>query len=732
MKTARLLSGRRLLLVALVILIVIAWQSGLTDALSFEALKARQAELSAWKDANPWQAAAVFFVFYVLVTALSLPGAAVMTLAAGAIFGLLEGTLIVSFASSIGATLAMLAARYLLRESVSRRFGERLQRLDAGIARDGGFYLFTLRLVPIFPFFVINLLAGLTALRAVTFYWVSQLGMLPGTIAYVFAGTQLARIESPSDVLSPGLLGAFALLGALPLLLRWLTRWLEARRIYRGHARPQRYDYNLIVIGAGSAGLVSAYIGSAVKAKVALIEKHRMGGDCLNTGCVPSKALLRTARLLAEARDSERYGITSLEARFDFRAAMERVQRVIAKVEPHDSVERYRGLGVDVIRGEARIVSPWEVEVDGRRMSARSLILATGASPLVPKIPGLDTIDYLTSDTIWALRELPPRLVVLGGGPIGCELAQAFARFGSSVTVVEMAPRLLPREDADAAAEVASAFRRDGIRIATAHTARRIEQRDSDAALICEHFGAEIAVPFDRLLVALGRRAHVAGFGIEELGVRVRENGTIEADPLMRTNYPNIFVAGDATGPYQFTHVGAHQAWYATVNALLAPFWRFKADYRVIPWATFTDPEVARVGLSEDEARQQGIEVEVTRYGIDDLDRALADGTDHGFVKVLTAPGRDRILGATIVGAHAGELIAEFVLAMKYGIGLNKLLGTIHIYPTLSEANKYAAGAWKRAHAPQAALRWAKRYFAWRRGGLAPSSSIGSSGQPSP
>ncbi|HJW44995.1 MAG TPA: FAD-dependent oxidoreductase [Lysobacter sp.] len=710
------MSGRTLLLVALVLTAVIIWRSGFTELLSFDVLKARQADLAAWTQAHFWQAAAIFFGIYVAVTALSLPGAAVMTLAAGAIFGLVRGTLIVSFASSIGATLAMLVARYLLREPLSRRYGERLQRIDTGIARDGAFYLFTLRLVPVFPFFVINLLAGLTALRAGTFYWVSQLGMLPGTIAYVFAGTQLARIASPSDVLSPGLLGAFALLGILPLLMRWLTRWLQARRVYRGHRRPRRYDYNLIVIGAGSAGLVSAYIGAAVKAKVALIEKHRMGGDCLNTGCVPSKALLRTARLLAEARDSARYGVTALEARFDFATAMQRVQKVIAKVAPHDSVERYRELGVDVILGEARLVSPWEVEVGERRISARSLILATGASPLVPTIPGLDAIEYLTSDNLWVLRELPRRLTVLGGGPIGCELAQAFARFGSQVTVVEMAPRLLPREDAEASAAVASAFRHDGVRIATDHTAHRIEAHGEGSALVCEHAGGEVEVAFDRLLVALGRRANVAGFGLETLGVRVHERGTIEADGLMRTNFPNIYACGDATGPYQFTHVGAHQAWYAAVNALLAPFWRFKADYRVIPWATFTDPEVARVGLSEDEAQKQGVGYEVTRYGLDDLDRAIADGVDHGFVKVLTVPGKDRILGATIVGAHAGELIAEFVLAMKHGIGLNKLLGTIHIYPTLSEANKYAAGTWKRAHAPQAALRWAERYFALRRG----------------
>jgi pyruvate/2-oxoglutarate dehydrogenase complex dihydrolipoamide dehydrogenase (E3) component/uncharacterized membrane protein YdjX (TVP38/TMEM64 family) len=717
MKPPGPLALRLALVVAIAVVGIALWQSGWLDSLRFDTLKARQAEWTAWAEARPWQAAAIFFAVYVVVTALSLPGAIVLTLAGGAIFGLPRGLLIVSFASSIGATLAMLVARYLLREPLRRRYGERLKNIDAGIEREGGFYLFSLRLVPVFPFFLINLLSGLTSLRALNFYWVSQLGMLPGTIAYVFAGTQLARIDSPGDVLSPGLIGAFALLGFMPLLMRWLMRCVQARRVYRGHRRPQRFEYNLVVIGAGSAGLVSAYIGAAVKAKVALIEKHRMGGDCLNTGCVPSKALLRSARLLAEARDSQRYGIASLTAQFDFASVMQRVQDVIARIAPHDSVERYAGMGVDVIQGEARIVSPWEVEVNGRRISARSLILATGASPLVPKIPGLDSIDYLTSDNLWSLRELPRRLLVLGGGPIGCELSQAFARFGCEVTVVEAAARLLPREDEDAALEVHAGFEREGIHVATGHTATRVERRGDDTVLVCANGNDEIALPFDRLVVALGRRANVTGFGLEALGVRMKDNGTIEADVLMRTNFPNILVAGDATGPFQFTHVAAHQAWYAAVNGLLAPFWSFEADYRVIPWTTFTDPEVARVGLSEDEARQRGIEVEVTKYGIDDLDRAIADGADRGFVKVLTAPGRDRILGATVVGAHAGELLAEWVLAMKHGIGLNQMLGTIHVYPTMSEANKYAAGAWKRAHAPQRALRWAERFFAWRRGG---------------
>ena len=697
-------------------LLVTLWASGAGDALTLERLKAQQAELQAWTEANLWLASLLFFAGYVLVVAVSIPGAAVMTLAAGALFGLLHGLVLVSFASTIGATLAFLVARFLLRDSLRARYGERLKALDAGIERDGAFYLFTLRLVPLFPFFMINLLAGLTALRTWTYFWVSQLGMLPGTAVYVYAGTQLARIESPGDVLSPGLVGAFALIGVMPLLMRWFARWLQGRRVYRGHHKPKSFDYNLLVIGAGSGGLVTAYIAAAVKAKVALVEKHRMGGDCLNTGCVPSKALIRSARLLAEARDAERYGLDKATVDYDFGRVMERVQQVVRRIEPHDSVERYTQLGVEVVEGEARLVSPWEVEVNGRRLTARSIVLATGARPLVPPLPGLDQVEYLTSDTLWSLRELPRRLVVLGGGPIGAELAQCFARFGSEVTVVEMAQRLLPREDEDAAAAVESRFRAEGLRLATAHRALRVESGEEGPRLVCEHEGAEVALPFDRLLVALGRQANVEGFGLEQLGVALSERKTIAVDALLRTNFPNIYACGDVAGPYQFTHVAAHQAWYAAVNALLAPFWSFTADYRVIPWATFTDPEVARVGLSEDEARARGIDCEVTKYGIDDLDRAIADGADYGFVKVLTPPGKDKILGATIVGPEAGNLVAEFVLAMKHGLGLNKILGTIHIYPTMMEANKYAAGEWKRAHAPQAALRLAQRVFAWRRG----------------
>jgi pyruvate/2-oxoglutarate dehydrogenase complex dihydrolipoamide dehydrogenase (E3) component/uncharacterized membrane protein YdjX (TVP38/TMEM64 family) len=710
--------ARLLLVLGLLALALWGWHSGAFAALDFATLKTRQAELQAYVGAHWWQSLAAFFGLYVLVTAASIPGAAVMTLAAGALFGLGWGVLLVSFASSIGASLAFLVARFVLGGPIRERYGQRLKKFDEGVQREGAFYLFALRLVPVFPFFVINLLAGLTSLRLWTFYWVSQLGMFPATVVYVYAGTQLATIESPSGILSPGVIGAFVAIGLLPLLLKALLGFLKARRAYAGFNKPKRYDYNLIAIGAGSAGLVTAYIGAAVKAKVALIEKHRMGGDCLNTGCVPSKALIRSARLLAEARDSQRFGIRAMHAEFDFAEVMQRVQQVIGKVEPHDSVERYTALGVEVIQGEAKIVSPWEVEVGGKRLSARSLVIATGARPTVPKIPGLNDLDFLTSDTVWGLRELPKRLLVLGGGPIGCELAQCFARLGAQVRIVGRAPRLLPREDAEAAELLAKQFEAEGIVLSLGLEAERFERaQDGSGRVHCRgQDGSTQVFEFDRVLLALGRRPNVEGFGLEELGIETGRGGTVSHDDFLRTKYPNVLVCGDVAGPYQFTHVASHQAWYAAVNGLLAPFKKYRADYRVIPWVTFTEPEVARVGLSEEEAKEQGVDYETTVYGLDDLDRAIADSAEHGFVKVLTAPGKDKILGALIVGAHAGELLPEFVLAMKHGLGLNKLLSTIHVYPTWSEANKYAAGAWKRAHAPQAALAWAQRFFAWRRG----------------
>lgn len=707
------------LLAILVLAATAFFALGLSRYLSLDFIKSQQGQLEAWRGANPLVAALTFFGIYIAVTALSLPGATILTLAAGAIFGLGWGSLIASFAASIGATLAFLASRVLLRDRVQARFGARLAAINEGVRKDGAFYLFTLRVVPLFPFFLINLAMGLTPIRPLTFYAVSQLGMLLGTVVYVNAGTQLARIDRLADVASPGVLASLALLGVFPLIAKKGLDLFKARQSTRRWKKPARFDRNLVVIGAGSAGLVSAYIAAAVKAKVTLVEKHRLGGDCLYTGCVPSKALIRQARFLSLVKRAREFGMRSAHAEFDFADAMERVQRVIQAIAPHDSIERYTALGVDVVLGAARIVSPWEVEVthaDGKvqRLTTRSIVIATGAHPFVPPIPGIEQVEVLTSENVWNLRQRPGRLVVLGGGPIGSELAQTFARLGSQVTQVEMAPRLLMREDADASDLVTARFRSEGIDVRLSHTAHRIEVVSGAKVLIAEHAQGEVRIPFDALLVAVGRKANLKGFGLEELGVT--SDRTVEVNAYLQTNFSNIYAAGDVAGPYQFTHTAAHQAWYAAVNALFDPFKKFKADYRVIPWATFVDPEVARVGLNELEAKQRGVACEVTIYHLDDLDRAIADGETQGFVKVLTVPGKDRILGATIVGEHAGDLLAEFVLAMKHGIGLNKILGTIHTYPTLAEANKYAAGNWKRAHAPQRLLAWVERFHAWRRG----------------
>jgi pyruvate/2-oxoglutarate dehydrogenase complex dihydrolipoamide dehydrogenase (E3) component/uncharacterized membrane protein YdjX (TVP38/TMEM64 family) len=688
--------------------------------LTLDTLRASRDALQARVQAEPLSTAALFFALYVAAAALSIPGAVILTLAAGAMFGLGWGLLLVSFASSLGALLAFLVARYLLRDAIQARFGQALAPINDGVRKDGTYYLLTLRLVPVFPFWLINLLLGLTPMGAGRYYLVSQLGMLPGTAVYVNAGTQLAAIQSPDDIFSPGLLLSFVLLGLFPLLAKAGVGWLERRKVYAKWTKPRSFDRNLVVIGAGAGGLVSAYIAAAVKAKVTLVEGHKMGGDCLNFGCVPSKALIRSAKVARQLAQAHELGIAEAAGRVDFPAVMKRVQRVIRDIEPHDSVERYTGQGVEVLPGHARITSPWTVQVqraDGttQTLTTKAIVIAAGASPCVPPIPGLQEAGFLTSDTVWGLTECPKRLLVLGGGPIGCELAQSFARLGSAVTQVELAPRIMLREDPEVAELVAASLRADGVNLLTGHQALRVEVVDGQKRLVARHGNAEVAIPFDELLCAVGRSARVSGYGLEELGIRLTPRRTIETNAYLQTLYPNIYAVGDVAGPFQFTHTAAHQAWYAAVNALFGRWRRFKADYRVIPWATFTDPEVARVGLNATEAREQGIACEVTRYGIDDLDRAIVDGSAHGFVKVLTVPGKDRILGVTIVGEHAGDLLAEYVLAMKHGLGLNKILGTIHIYPTLAEANKYAAGEWKRAHAPQKLLRWAARYHAWER-----------------
>lgn len=693
------------------------------QSIDLQSLRDALDSLAEWKQENAALLLSLFFLAYVVVTAFSLPLATWMTLGAGALFGFWQGLVLVSFASTIGSTIAFLAARYLLRDWVRAQLGNRAAFIDEGMARDGSFYLFSLRLIPVVPFFAVNLLMGLTSIPTTTFYLVSQLGMLPGTAAVVNAGTQLASLDSLSGVLSPTMLASMAALGILPWLAKLLVNSFKRRKVYSRWPRPKKFDRNLVVIGGGAAGLVSSYIAAATKAEVTLVEAHKMGGDCLNYGCVPSKALIKSAKLAHQIKHADKYGLEPSIPRVPFEKVIERVADVIKEIEPHDSVERYTSLGVEVLQGYARIEDPWTVSVEGidgseKRLTTRAIVIATGASPLIPPIPGLQDVNPLTSDTVWArmaeLNQAPRRLVVLGGGPIGCELAQAFARLGSQVTQVEQGERLLSREDQDASVYVEIALEADGVEILTNHKATRCGLLSDRKWIEVETQGQSRRILFDEIIVAVGRTARLDGFGLEELGIETSR--VVETNEYLETIYPNILAAGDVAGPYQLTHVAAHQAWFATVNGLFGSLKKFKADYRVIPWATFTDPEVARVGLSEDEARQKGIAYELTKFGIHDLDRAIADSSDNGFVKVLTAPGKDKILGVTIVGEHAADLIAEFVLAMKHGLGLNKILGTIHIYPTLAEANKYAAGEWRRSHVNDRLLRLVARYHRWRRG----------------
>ena len=672
---------------------------------------------------NPVLSIGVFFAIYVAVTALSLPGAAILTLAAGALFGLVQGLVIVSFASSVGATLAFLVSRFILRDTVRNKFKEKLKKIDEGVEKQGAFYLFTLRLVPVFPFFLINLLMGLTSLKTWTFYWVSQVGMLAGTAVYVNAGTQLAQIDSLSGIVSPGLIFSFVLLGIFPWIAKAIVAVVNRRRVYKGYSKPKKFDRNLVVIGAGAGGLVTSYIAAAVKAKVTLVEAGEMGGDCLNYGCVPSKAIIKTAKVANQMRHADSYGLEPVTPAMSFKRVMARVHEVIAAIAPNDSVERYTSLGVDVVKGYAKIIDPWTVEIkknDGgtQTLTTKNIVAATGVAPFIPELPGIEQSGYVTSDTLWTkfaeLEDAPKRLIVLGGGPIGCELAQAFSRLGSDVTQVERAPRLMGREDADVAEYAESVLRENGVNVLTSHDALRFEQQDGEKVLVVAKEGVESTIAYDEVIVAVGRKARLHGFGLEDLGIQF--DRTIETDEYLQTLMPNIFAAGDVVGPYQFTHVAAHQAWYAAVNALFGTFKKFKVDYRVIPWTTFIDPEVARVGINERDAAEQDIDVEVTRYEFAELDRAVAESARKGFIKVLTPPGKDKILGVTIVSEHAGDLLAEFVIAMKHDLGLNKILGTIHAYPTWAEGAKYAAGNWKRANAPEKLLSYVEKFHTWRRG----------------
>ena len=727
------------LLLALAAALALWWVIGPDEASGLSVLKAQRALLLAWYQDVPWQLRAGFFVLYVLLATLSVPGISVFTVAAGAVFGLGWGVLLVSFASTVGATLSFWLSRYLLADWLRARMGPRVMAVRAHVEREGAFYLLSLRLMPVVPFGVINLLMGLTAMRSRTFYAVSQIGMLASTVVFVSAGQQLGSIQNASEALQPGMLGALLGLGLLvallPKIAKRVLELLRQRKLlapWRSQ-RPRQFDTNLVVIGAGAGGLVSAYIAAAAQAKVTLVEARALGGDCLHYGCVPSKALIQSAKVAHQVRTSAQFGVQPpalvLDAQaLDWPALMARIARVIASIAPHDSAERYTALGVDVLQGQAKITSPWTVDVTRpdhsvQRIRTRSIVIAAGAQPVVPDLPGLHDVGFATSDTLWAqlaqCSALPRRIVLLGGGPIGCELGQAFARLGADVTLVEAGPRLLAREDEDVSALVQTALQTDGVRVLCAHTALRCDGTEAEKTITVRSAatGLEQTLAFDLLVCAVGRRARLSGYGLEELGIAVEH--TVPTNAYLQTVFPSIYAAGDVAGPYQLTHAAAHQAWYATVNALFGDFKRFAADYRHLPATTFVAPEVARVGLNEQEAQAQGVRYEVTRFDLADLDRALTDAGSApptGFVKVLTVPGKDRILGATIVAPQAGDMLAEYVLAMRHGLGLKAILGTVHAYPTFAEANKYTAGAWQRAHVPKRLLAAGRAFHAWRRG----------------
>lgn len=676
-----------------------------------------QGKLQEFRDSfekSPFETAGIFAGIYFLSTALSVPGATLLTLLAGAIFGFGTGLILASLMSTSGSLLAFLLSRYIFRDFFKSRFRTQFQKIDHRFEADGAFYLATLRLIPLFPFFVINIVMGLTPVKAFTFFWVSLVGMLPGTALYVYAGQKFSEIESAGDILSGDIIVILILLGTFPLILKGVLSWWKAKEVYKNFNRPKSFDYDVVVIGAGAAGLVTSFIVAKAKGKVALIERDRMGGDCLNTGCVPSKALIKSAKIVHQRTKAKDFGLESIDVKFDFSQVMERVQSVIKEIEPHDSVERFEGLGVECILGEAKILDPWTIEVKGRKLITRNIVIATGARPSIPSIPGIKEMPFVVSETLWKIRELPKRLLVLGGGPIGVEMGQAFARLGSKVTIVEGGGRILSKEDAKVAQLIHETLVEEGITIETNLSVNCFEKRNNANILLGLQDEKEKRIEFDLLLVAVGRTPNTENLGVKELGVQFRKNGTIETNEYLQTNFPNIFACGDITGPYQLTHMASHQAASASINALSPKM--FPVDYTAVPWCTYTDPEVATVGETEEGLKKKEIEYDLTEYEVSDLDRAITESEKKGLVRILTSKGKDEILGATIVHSQASSTIVEFVAAMQHKSGLNSIMKTIHVYPSFGEANREAASRWKLDKISPKLQNYLERYFTWRRG----------------
>lgn len=705
-----------LFLLVLIAVFIIITIFDLTRYLNLAYIKS-QVEIWAYQlENNLFIFSLIFFLIYVIVTSLSIPGAALLTLLAGTLFGLVGGTIIVSFASTLGATGSFLFSRYLLKDNIEKKFRASYKKINEGLLKEGPLYLFALRLVPIVPFFVINLVMGITRIRVLTYMLTSQVGMLAGTIVYVNAGRSLRELNSTAGIFTFKLWISFILLASLPFISKKILASIRKIKAYKQFKKPKKFDTNLVVIGAGSGGLISAYIAATIKAKVILIEKNKMGGDCLNTGCVPSKAILSASKYARVHLEAKKHGITLSPPKISFSSIMESVHKAIETVAPHDCIERYESLGVQCVQGEAKIISPWEVKVNDRVITTKSIIIATGGTPRIPDIQGITPSiinDYiLTSDTVWSLTTLPPSLLILGGGPIGCEMALAFSSMGSEVTLVHTHSHILSKEDDEVGAFAETILQKNGVKIICNHTAIEVHKKARNIVVDVQNKeGKTQSIACNKMLCAIGRTAHLDNVLEKNIHIDTLENGSISTNKALQTNIPNIYAVGDCVGPHQFTHIASHMAWYAAVNALLGHIKTFEINYAIVPAVTFLTPEIGRVGLSEKEAKEQGIEYQVSIYHMNESDRAIAEQKTEGFIKVITAGTSDTILGAVVISERGGEILAQFILAMKNKLGLGKILGTILPYPTYAESAKSVAGVWKKKNAPDKIINLLGKYF---------------------
>lgn len=688
----------------------------LEQYLTLEMIQAKSGALRDQVQAHPWWAGSVFFAAYVALTVMSFPGTVVLTLLAGALFGLVGGTLMVSFASNIGALFAMLISRFLLRDWIQRRFAKQIASINRGLERDGAFYLFSLRLIPLVPFVLLNPALGLTRVSMWTFWWTTQAGMLPGHAIYVGAGRQLARIREISDILSPSLIGTLALLAIFPLAATKLLTLYKARKVYSGWQKPKSFEHNLVVIGGGSGGLTAARIAASMKARVALVERERLGGAALHSGSVPARALMRAANLHHTLRQGGTLGIR-MHTEVDFAEVMRQVRRTLDEAQGQVTAESSKTAGLEMVRGSAQLTSPWSVQVGNRTLCSRAIVIATGSHAIIPPIPGLEEVEPLTCENVWDLQQRPERLLVMGGEANACELAQAFQRLGCQVTLVVEGDMLLASAEPEARQAVTDALCADGVQVLLKVSPQRFEVAESERRLVCSIDEQNRFLAFDQVLLALGREAHLHDLGLEKLKLSTREDGSLEVDEYLATRYPNIYAVGAVTGPDSSFQSAKHHAWYAAANGLFSGFRRFMVSDRVVPRVAFTSPEIASVGLTEAQAKLAELEYEVTMLDLDSLEAAQMSIGNSGFLKVLTERGRDRIIGVTLVGDGASETLAVFVLAMKHKLGLNKLRRTVHINPTLAEASLAVAEAWRRAHTAKRSQTWAARLHRWRLGG---------------